>query len=279
MSAAAGAAGAERIAAAFRAARADGRRAALMPYLMGGFPTLEVSLEVGRACGRAGADLLEVGVPFSDPLADGPVIHAAGTSALRAGASVHRVLEVAGAIAVDGPPVVVMCYANQIFSRGLERFADTLVGQGISGLIVPDLPLEEAADALRVCDERRLALVPLVAPTTPEERLAEIGERGRGFLYAVSVMGTTGERASVADTLPELIARARRHAAVPVAVGFGIATPPQAAGAADAGADGVIVGSRLVRAAGEADDPAAAVGALVEEFSAALGSGVPTASE
>jgi tryptophan synthase alpha chain len=262
--------GIERIAEAFESARAEGRQAALMPYLMGGFPDLGTSLEIGRACVSAGADLIEVGVPFSDPLADGPVIHAAGTAALRSGATVHGVLEVAGAIASAGAPVVVMCYANQILIRGLERFTDTLVDQGVSGLIVPDLPLEEAGDAQRACDERELALVPLVAPTTPEARLAGIGERARGFLYAVSLVGTTGERTSLAGTLPMLVARARRHTAVPVAVGFGIATADHAVAAAEAGADGVIVGSRLVRAAAEADDPPAAVGALVGALSMAL---------
>jgi tryptophan synthase alpha chain len=262
--------GVERIAEAFESARAEGRQAALMPYLMGGFPDLETSLEIGRAYVDAGADLLELGVPFSDPLADGPVIHAAGTAALGAGATVHGVLEVAGSIASAGAPVVIMCYANQILARGLERFADELVAQGVSGLIVPDLPFEEAGDAQRACDERGLALVPLVAPTTPEGRMAKIGERARGFIYAVSLTGTTGERASLADAVPTLVARTRRHTSVPVAVGFGIATAEHARAAAEAGADGVIVGSRLVRAASEAADPPAAVGALVRELSSAL---------
>ena len=271
--------GHDRIAEAFESARADGRRAALMPYLMGGFPDLESSVRIGRECVRAGADLLEVGVPFSDPLADGPVIHAAGTAALAAGATVEAVLEAAGAIVAEGAPVVLMCYSNQIFTRGLERFAGALVDRGISGLIVPDLPLEESGDVLAACDQRGVALVPLVAPSTPEERLRTIGERARGFVYTVSLMGTTGERSSLADTLPALLARARRTTAVPVAVGFGIATAEHAQAAAEAGADGVIVGSRLVRAAGEADDPAAAVGALVEELALALSDGSAVESE
>jgi tryptophan synthase alpha chain len=271
--------GVDRIAEAFESARADGRRAALMPYLMGGFPDLALSLEIGRSCVHAGADLIEVGVPFSDPLADGPVIHAAGAAALRAGATVQGVLDVAGEIASEGAPVVVMCYANQILTRGLERFLDALVDGGVSGLIVPDLPLEESGQALSACDERGLALVALVAPSTPDRRLGKIGERARGFLYAVSLMGTTGERTSLADTLPGLVARAQRHTSVPVAVGFGIATADQARAAADAGADGVIVGSRLVRAAGDSDDPAGAVAALLREFSASLGSEIAAASE
>ena len=261
--------GIERIAEAFESARASGRRAALMPYLMGGFPDLDTSREIGLEYARAGADLIELGVPFSDPLADGPVIHAADTAALRAGANLPRVLEVARAIA-EHVPVVVMCYVNPILARGLERFADELLEAGASGLIVPDLPLEEATDVLRACDERGLALVPLVAPTTPEERLAQIGAKARGFVYAVALTGTTGERAGLQDGLGAVVARAGARTTVPVAVGFGISTPEQAAAAAAAGADGVIVGTRLVRAAGESEDPVGAVGTLVRALSAGL---------
>jgi len=261
--------GVERIAEAFSSARADGRRAALMPYLMGGFPDLATSAEIGLAYARAGADLVELGVPFSDPLADGPVIHAAGSAALRAGATLPGVLEVGRALA-ERVPVVVMCYANLIVTRGLERFADALVDSGASGLIVPDLPVEESEQALAACDERGLALVPLAAPTTPEQRLARIGAQARGFLYAVSLTGTTGERGRLDQGLATVLARVARHTAVPVAVGFGIGTPEQAAAAAAAGADGVIVGSRLVRAAGEAADPAAAVSELLRGFASAL---------
>jgi tryptophan synthase alpha chain len=262
--------GIDRIAEAFAAARADGRRAALMPYLMGGFPDLETSKRIGIAYADGGASLVELGVPFSDPLADGPVIHAAATAALKAGATVARVLEV-GATIAERLPVVYMCYANVIYARGLERFADALVNAGASGLIVPDLPLEEAPDLLRVCDERGLALVPLVAPTTPDERLARIGSRARGFVYTVSLTGTTGERAGLdGSPLRDLVARTATRTDVPVAVGFGISTPEQAAAAAAAGADGVIVGSRLVRAAGEAEDPPRAVRDLVGELSGAL---------
>ena len=246
-----------------------GKRAALMPYLMGGFPDLEASRRIGEAYAEGGADLVELGVPYSDPLADGPVVHAAGTAALAAGATVHGVLEVGRAVA-ESVPVVVMCYANLVLARGVERFADELATRGLSGLIVPDLPLEEAGDALAACDAAGIALVPLVAPTTPEDRLAAIGARARGFVYAVSVMGTTGERTGVAAALAEILARTRMHMEVPVAVGFGISTPEAAADAAAAGADGVIVGSRLVRAAAESAEPAAAVRELVAGFAAAL---------
>jgi tryptophan synthase alpha chain len=301
--------GIDRIAEAFASARANGARAALIPYLMGGFPDLDISCEIGLAYARSGADLVELGVPFSDPLADGPVIHAAGTAALRAGAKLPGVLEVARTLA-GSVPVVVMCYSNVIFARGVERFADALLQASVSGLIVPDLPLEEAQDMFAACEARSLALVPLVAPTTPEERLARIGARARGFLYTLAVTGTTGERAgspaSVAAARPSkpdnqapdseratgpaagglaplgvraspaagglaaLVERAAAHTQVPVAIGFGIGTPEQAADAAGAGADGVIVGSRLVRAAGEAEDPVKAVAELVRDFSIAL---------
>jgi tryptophan synthase alpha chain len=261
--------GLERIAEAFAGARASGRNAALMPYLMGGYPDLETSRQIGLAYARAGADLVELGVPFSDPLADGPVIHAAATRALSAGATVDRVLDVARSVSHE-VPVVAMCYVNPILVRGLERFADLLVAHGVSGLIVPDLPLEEAADARAACAARGLAFVPLVAPTTPIARLERIGAGASGFLYTVSLTGTTGERARVDGQLEAVIARAAAHTRVPVAVGFGISTPEQARAAAAAGADGVIVGSRLVRAAGEAGDPAEEAGRLVGAFAAAL---------
>jgi tryptophan synthase alpha chain len=247
-------------------------RAALMPYLMGGFPTLEGSREVGFAYADGGADLVELGVPFSDPLADGPVIHAAGTEALRAGATLSGVLEVCEAIAAR-IPVVLMCYANIVLARGPETFAQRAVAAGASGLIVPDLPYEESAGVLEACDAAGLALVPLVAPTSPDERLARIGAQARGFLYTVSATGTTGERTAGRDAFAPVLARAHACTSVPVALGFGIGTPEQAAEAAEAGADGVIIGSRLVRAVAEARDSPASVRDLVAGFADALRDG------
>jgi tryptophan synthase alpha chain len=261
--------GVQRIADAF--AGASGR-AALMPYLMGGYPTLEESLAIGEACVRAGADLLELGMPYSDPLADGPVIHAAGTRALAAGANVAGVLELARGLA-PSVPVVLMCYANMVLAPGADAFVARLAQTGACGLIVPDLPLEESAEIRAACDSHGLALVGLVAPTTTPERMAAIGEQARGFLYAVSVVGTTGERVapSLSERFGEILARAQASTEVPVALGFGISTPEQARTAADAGADGVIVGTRLVRAAGDApEDPAGAVGAVVAELASVL---------
>jgi tryptophan synthase alpha chain len=264
------ASGTDNIAAAFSAAQG---RAALMPYLMGGFPDLDTSAAIGEACAEHGADLVELGVPFSDPLADGPVIHAAGTRALEAGASLRGVLDVASRIS-ERLPVVLMCYANLVFVRGPERFADELAAAGGSGLIVPDLPLEEATGVREACDAAGIALVPLIAPTTPDDRMAEIASLARGFLYTVSVTGTTGERTAVDGSLAALLERAKAHCPVPVAVGFGISTAEHAAQAADAGAQGVIVGSWLVRAATEAADaggsPADAVGDAVATLADAL---------
>jgi tryptophan synthase alpha chain len=259
-------AGHERIAKAFAG---SGKRAALMPYLMGGFPDAESAWRVGDAYVAAGADIIELGVPFSDPLADGPVIHAAATRALAGGATLDGVLEL-GAHLSKSIPVVLMCYANPVLARGLRVFAAALADAGISGLIVPDIPHEESDEVLAACDDAGVALVPLIAPTTTDARLAAIGARARGFVYAVSLTGTTGERTALSDTFGPRIARARAHTSVPVALGFGIGRPEQALQAADAGADGVIVGSRLVRAAGEADDPAAAVGELVGAFARSL---------
>jgi len=260
--------GIERLAAAF----ADtSKRAALMPYVMAGFPTLAESVRIGEACVQAGADVIELGVPYSDPLADGPVIHAAGTAALAAGANVAGVLEVARALA-PSVPVVLMCYANMVFAPGVEAFVQRLARTGACGLIVPDLPQGEAPEVLAACDAAGIALVALVAPTTTPERMAAIGREARGFLYTVSVVGTTGERSSLGDSFAAVVAAAKASTDVPVALGFGIATPEQARDAASAGADGVIVGTRLVRAAAEADDPAAAVGALVGELAAGLAS-------
>jgi tryptophan synthase alpha chain len=258
--------GVERLAQAF----ADSpRRAALMPYLMAGFPSLEQSRRIGDACVDAGADILELGVPYSDPLADGPVIHEAGARALAAGATLAGVLGVAQALA-SRVPVVLMCYTNLVLRAGAEEFTRRLAGTGASGLIVPDLPYQEAPEVLDACDRQGLALVPLVAPTTPPDRLAAIGSRARGFLYTVSVVGTTGEREALADRFAEVIGRARSSTSLPVALGFGISTPEHARQAADAGADGVIVGTRLVREAADADDPPAAVGALVAGLADAL---------
>lgn len=257
--------GDERIAAAFAAAKAEGR-AALMPYMMAGYPDRETGLAVAEAYVDAGADLIELGVPFSDPLADGPTIHAAATKALEAGATLATALEVCRAVA-ERVPVVFMAYANMVLAHGgAAEFAKLARAAGAAGAIVPDLPLEEAGEVREAFDAAGLALVPLLAPTTPAERRHRICEAARGFVYVVSTVGTTGERTEVPAALTELVAATKAEAATPVAVGFGIGTPEQAAQVGEI-ADGVIIGSRLVRAAGEGGAPQAAADAVASFLS------------
>lgn len=220
-----------------------------MPYLMGGHPDLATSRACIDAAADAGADLIELGIPFSDPLADGPVIHAAGTQALEAGIKPADVLELCEH-AAQRLPVLLMVYANIVLVGGGEAFVARAAAAGASGLIIPDLPHDEAGAVREACDAAGLALVPLVAPTTPPERLRAIGRDARGFVYAVSLTGTTGERGELPPGLGELVERVRGVADLPVAVGFGISTEEQARHVGRL-ADGVIVGSRVVRAAGE----------------------------
>jgi tryptophan synthase alpha chain len=228
-----------------------------MPYMMAGYPDRETSVAVAEAYADRGADLVELGVPYSDPLADGPTIHAAGTAALEAGATLGTALEICELIA-DRVPVVFMVYSNMVLTHGgAEVFAERALGVGAAGAIVPDLPLEEAEPVREAFATAGLALVPLVAPTTPAERRARICAAAQGFVYVVSTVGTTGERDELPPELSELVVATKADAEVPVAVGFGIGTPEQAAQVGRV-ADGVIVGSRLVRAAGEAGGPNAA---------------------
>ncbi len=254
-------AGEERIRAAFAAAKAEGR-AALMPYLMAGFPDRDSGIAVARAYVDAGADLVELGVPFSDPLADGPTVHSAGTRALAAGATLRTSLETCEAVA-DQIPVVLMVYVNMVLAHGgAAQFAKLARAAGAVGAIIPDLPLGEDESIREAFAEAGLAMVPLVAPTTPAERRAEICKVARGFIYLVSTVGTTGERADVPAALADLAAATKADAGeTPVAVGFGIATPAQAAEVGKI-ADGVIIGSRLVRAAGDGATPAESADAV-----------------
>ncbi|WP_051472178.1 tryptophan synthase subunit alpha [Patulibacter minatonensis] len=269
-----GGAGEERLAAAFAEHEGD---AALMPYIMGGYPDLTTSREIAKAYVAGGADLVELGVPYSDPLADGPVVHAAGTAALQAGVTVDDVFALGEQLAAD-VPVVLMTYANIVLRPGVGAFAARLRDSGLSGLIVPDLPIgEESEGVVAALDAAGLAFVPLVAPTTADARVAEVRQAARGFLYAVSVTGTTGERASLGDQFAEVVTRAKTAGAgpgggseVPVGLGFGISNGENAAQAAAAGADGVIVGSRLVRAAGD-EDPVASVSSVLADLSRGLG--------
>jgi tryptophan synthase alpha chain len=253
--------GEQSIRAAFDAARAEGR-AALMPYMMAGFPDRRSGLAVAAAYADAGADLVELGVPYSDPLADGPTVHSAGTRALAEGATLRTALEACESIA-DKLPVVLMIYTNMVLAHGgAEQFAKLARAAGAAGVIIPDLPLGEDEGIREGFAAEGLAMVPLVAPTTPDDRRAAICRVARGFIYVVSTVGTTGERGELPPALAELVAATKADAGdIPVAVGFGIAT---AAHVAEVGkvADGVIVGSRLVRAADEGGSPAGAADAV-----------------
>jgi tryptophan synthase alpha chain len=247
------------IEAAFEAAASEGR-AALMPYLMGGFPDQGTATAVAEAYADGGADLIELGVPFSDPLADGPVIHAADTAALEAGATLDSVLETCAAVS-DRIPVALMAYVNMIMATGYEQFVEKVAAAGAAGVIVPDVPLEERGPIADALKGPGLPLIPLVAPNTPAERRAEICASAEGFVYLVSTKGVTGEREALPAELTKLIEDTKAAAEVPVAVGFGISTPDQAAAVGEV-ADGVIIGTRLVRSVADASDRESAVSAV-----------------
>ena len=253
------ASGVDRIAAAFDGARGDGR-AALMPYLMGGFPDLETSAAVIDAYADTGADLIELGVPYSDPLADGPQIHAAATAALDAGARFETVLALCERVA-SRVPVLPMVYANVVLTLGPDRFAAALEGAGAAGAIVPDLPRSEDPSVADALLERGLAPIGFVSPTTSAERREQIARDAVGFTYVVSLTGVTGERDELPAELGEMVGAVRDASEAPAAVGFGIGTPEQAARVGEI-ADGVIIGTRLVRAVAEAGDRESAVDAV-----------------
>ena len=236
--------GAERLRGAF-----PGGRAALVPYLTGGYPTLEGAAGVGEAFLAAGADVLEIGVPFSDPLADGPTIQDTTTRAIENGADLAYCLGLASRFA-DRVPVVFLLYYNTIFAKGAARFLDDAAEAGVSGLVIPDLPVDEAAPFAEACAQRGVGFCPLVAPTSSEERVEEAVALATGFVYCVSVAGVTGVRDGLPPKAVELLRRVRTKTEVPVALGFGIGSPEAAAEAA-AEADGVIIGSKLMRLVGE----------------------------
>ncbi|MGW4368397.1 tryptophan synthase subunit alpha [Nocardia takedensis] len=250
-----------RLAATFAAARADGR-AALIGYLPAGYPDLAGSIEVCRTMVEAGCDIVEVGVAYSDPVMDGPVIQAAAEQALRGGVRVRDVFSVVEAITGAGGQAVVMSYWNPVLRYGIDRFAQDLAGAGGAGIITPNLIPEEADEWFAASAAHDLDRIFLVAPSSTEERLVKTLEASRGFIYAASTMGVTGARDAVSSAAPALCARVRAHSDIPIGVGLGVRSGTQAAEIA-AYADGVIVGSALVSAAGEGLD---AVRALTAEL-------------
>lgn len=251
-----------RLSEAFARAKAEGRTA-LVCYAMGGDGDTTALL---RAIDEAGADVIELGLPFSDPIADGPVLQAAATRALGSGATVRSVLKDASGLKLRAP-MVAMGYVNPIESMGNAKFAQVLREGGFSGAIVPDVPLEEAQPLREALAAEELDLIPLVAPTTPRERAAAIAKSARGFLYSVSVTGVTGARAALPADLEQRLAELRAISPVPVAVGFGISKPEDAARLRGK-ADGVVVGSALV--AVHHDRGVAAAAEFVRALRAAL---------
>jgi tryptophan synthase alpha chain len=237
--------GTERIAAAFAAARARGE-VALIPYISAGYPTLDKSAELIRVLAGNGADLIEIGIPFSDPLADGATIQRASQVALQGGTNLDRCLDMVRALRPQvAAPLIFMGYYNPLHHRGVARAVADCAAAGVDGLIVPDLPPEEAGDMLAACAEHNVALIFLVSPVSSEDRLAEVAARASGFIYCVSLTGVTGARAELSHTLPEFIARVRRHTDLPLAVGFGLSTAAHIV-AVGRLADGAVVASALI---------------------------------
>jgi tryptophan synthase alpha chain len=223
-----------------------GKQRALIPYLTAGFPTSDVSLETLRRVVAAGADFVEVGVPFSDPLADGPTIQRTTQAALEQGMTVARVLELVGKAALE-VPVVIMTYLNPVMAYGVERFARDARAAGVAGVILTDLPAGADPAVEQVVRSSALDLIRLVAPTTDDRRLRTALETSTGFVYLISRLGVTGARDTVPSDLAQHVRRIRAVTPLPVAVGFGISTPAQAEAAARH-ADGVVVGSALMDA-------------------------------
>ncbi|HSK88044.1 MAG TPA: tryptophan synthase subunit alpha [Anaerolineales bacterium] len=248
-----------------------------MPYFPLGYPDLDTSIDVIEALAKHGADLIEVGLSFSDPLADGPVIQQATQVALEKGITVRKCLEAVKELRNRGVaiPLVLMGYYNPMLAYGLEKFIRDAMDAGADGFIVPDLPVEESAEFAGATQSASkgyaspLPLIQMLAPTTPNERMETIARNAQGFNYLVSVTGVTGERQSISDGLGDLIARVREHTSAPVCVGFGIGTPDQAKEVGRM-ADGVIVGTACVRTIGESEKPVEAAKKFAKSFKSAL---------
>ncbi len=243
-------------------------RACLMPYFTLGYPSAGRSLDIIEAMAHAGADLIELGIPFSDPLADGPSIQHSTQAALQAGITVEGCLELTALLRKRGVqmPLLLMGYVNPILSFGIRHFVARACAAGADGFIVPDLPPEESGDLETVCQEHGCALVHMLAPTSSSARIAQAAARSQGFLYLVSLAGTTGARSKLSQDLEPFVHRVQGHTDLPLAVGFGISTPIQAAAVARI-ADGVIVGSAIIDAVHQAGDdggPKAAASLLSE---------------
>ena len=251
----------EKLAELFRRCR-DEKRSALLPYMTAGLPTPADSVSLFTTMAEAGADGFEVGIPYADPLMDGPVIQAAGERALSAGSGVEVGLDILRAVVEStGKPAVVMTYVNPVLRMGVESFADRVAAAGGSGVIIADLPVDEAGEFAGAFRSRGLGLVLFVAPTTTDARLKRVLAAEPPFVYGIADLGVTGARAAASTHIAALVARVRQQSEVPVVAGVGISTPEQAQAAASV-ADGVIVGTALVRRVIDAADTVAAADSL-----------------
>ncbi len=242
---------------------------ALIPYITVGYPTVEATLKVVPLLASSGCDIMELGIPFSDPLADGVTIQKASFFALQNGVTPQLCLEVAKQLSQKvNIPLVFMTYFNPVFSYGLEEFCSACASSGVSGLIIPDLPPEEGSELEAITQRQSLDLIYLLAPTSTDERIRLVAERSRGFIYLVSVTGVTGVRERLPADLEAFVARVRQVASQPLCVGFGISTPEQARQVARV-ADGVIIGSRIIQLM-EAEDDLTSVGNFIKELRHAL---------
>ena len=221
---------------------------ALMPFIMAGDPNIEITSEILLKLQEKGADLIELGIPYSDPLADGPIIQLSASRALNSGTTTERVIQLLGSLKGKlNIPIILFTYFNPILSFGLQNFCELASKVGVAGLIIPDLPLEEAVKFSKIISTYSLDLILLVAPTTPFERMRMISKKTRGFTYLVSVTGVTGERNKMENRVENLITKLKEISINPVAVGFGISSPEQVKKVRKWGADGVIIGSAFVK--------------------------------
>jgi len=226
----------------------NNKKLALMPFIMAGDPNIEITSEILLKLQENGADLIELGIPYSDPLADGPVIQVAASRALKSGTSPRKVIKLLESLKGKlNIPIILFSYLNPLLCFGFEKFCEMASNAGVSGLIVPDLPLEEAYKFSKIVSNHSMDLILLVAPTTPFERMKQISNHTKGFTYLVSVTGVTGERNQMENRVEKLIAKLKEVNTNPIAVGFGISTPEHVNKVREWGADGVIIGSAFVK--------------------------------
>ncbi len=230
-------------------------RKALVLYITAGFPDVEKSMAIARGIAEAGADIIEIGVPFSDPLADGPTIQRSSFHALHNDVTLDTCLDMLRRLRKGGldTPIVFMGYFNPLLQYGLEKFAKDASAAGLDGLIVADMPTEEVAPLAKVCSPKSIHIIPLLAPTSTDERIAAACKSAKGFVYCVSLTGVTGARTAFSTNIAPLVDRIRRHTSLPVLIGFGVSTREHVA-AVNAVADGVVIGSALINAIEKAKD-------------------------